>query len=484
MELDRRNCLKLIGGSVMGTYTFAMLGGCESLLEDIENRPVRRNIDTLANNDPIIEAYRDGVAAMKALTSTDPRNWVNQAQIHADFCPHGNWYFLPWHRAYLYYFETIIRELSGYEEFALPYWNWTCQPQIPAPFFDITELDDPSRNPGPSDSVPTSITGASVLEGILDISDFETFGSLEASALRGGTGGGYGELEGTCHNGIHGWVGGNMGLVNSAAQDPLFWCHHNMVERCWWDWNITQDKPNPSSTNWGTMSLDNMFYDKDGNLVDDLNIGVTALYPILSYQFDDQLLPCASSFAPGLAASPRKGQDLRRFLEEGGPARLRIRDRVSTELTQAILVRGRAPREIPLPRSATQMLLQKQSEAQRVVLRVQNALQLEDQDVFVRVFINPPTNIDLRAAEGIHYAGSFAFFGNGEHQHTFDEGSTYHIDVTDTVEELLRAGVISENDPLNVQMTTVSIADGQSIPKGHVELSGIELLLSEGFEQR
>ena len=55
----------------------------------------------------------------------DNRSWLNQAQIHGfilgDFrlCKHGNWFFLPWHRGYLYYFESIIRKLSGDDGFAL-----------------------------------------------------------------------------------------------------------------------------------------------------------------------------------------------------------------------------------------------------------------------------------------------------------------------------------------------------------------------------
>ncbi|HEY7772370.1 MAG TPA: tyrosinase family protein [Marinagarivorans sp.] len=480
MNIDRRSCIKLAGGSVASAYTLGVLGGCESLQQQIENRPVRRDISTLSNNHPIVEAYRDGVAQMKALPNSDRRNWARQAQIHQNFCPHGNWYFLPWHRAYLFYFETIIRELSGYAEFALPYWNWTCSPQIPPHFFGAgNTLLDNTRTKGPSDSIPTNFTGQDVLTDILAIPDFETFGSGSATALRGG-GGFYGELEGTPHNLVHGWVRGNMGGLMSPL-DPVFWCHHNMIERCWWDWNITQGKNNPSSSSWTSMSLANMFCDKDGNLVSNLTVGITALYPVLSYQFDDQLFPCDS----GIRGLTRSTAELREFLQRGGPSQLNVLDRIAAPTPEALLVQGRSVRQIELPVSATQMVVNKSRATQRVVLKVKDARLQQGTDAFVRVFINPPSDINERSVHNRYYAGSFAFFGDGTHgndsHHGGHNGNTYHIDITNTVQELIQKGVISERSKLNISLTAVSTKDGKSIPQGNIAVSGIEVLLSDGF---
>jgi tyrosinase len=58
----------------------------------------------LAWNDPIVATYRDAVAQMKQKAASDPASWPALASIHGSdpdsyhFCPHGNWYFLPWHR--------------------------------------------------------------------------------------------------------------------------------------------------------------------------------------------------------------------------------------------------------------------------------------------------------------------------------------------------------------------------------------------------
>jgi tyrosinase len=76
---------------------------------------------------------------------SDPRGLGYQSQVHDSFlpptawpqhdgapviwheCAHGNWFFLPWHRAYLLEFEEVAREhivrLGGPADWALPYWN-------------------------------------------------------------------------------------------------------------------------------------------------------------------------------------------------------------------------------------------------------------------------------------------------------------------------------------------------------------------------
>ena len=104
LQLERRDFL----ASGTALATMLALGGCERILERIRNRPVRRDASAMASNDPILEAYRDGINQMIGLGGGDPRNWTNQANIHLNSCPHGNWYFLPWHRAYLMSLEAII----------------------------------------------------------------------------------------------------------------------------------------------------------------------------------------------------------------------------------------------------------------------------------------------------------------------------------------------------------------------------------------
>jgi tyrosinase len=101
-----------------------------------QNRRYRRvNVSTAAGKKQLA-SYRKAIRVMLALPPSDARNWYRLALVHALDCPHGNWWFLPWHRAYLGWFEQICRELGGDPDFALPYWDWTAEPRIPADMFD------------------------------------------------------------------------------------------------------------------------------------------------------------------------------------------------------------------------------------------------------------------------------------------------------------------------------------------------------------
>lgn len=84
----------------------------------------------------VLESYKKAIRAMLALPATDPRNWYRNAIVHALDCPHGNWWFVVWHRGYLGWFEQTCRDLSGDPTFAFPYWDWTAEPKVPDAMFD------------------------------------------------------------------------------------------------------------------------------------------------------------------------------------------------------------------------------------------------------------------------------------------------------------------------------------------------------------
>ena len=84
----------------------------------------------------MLASYARGVQAMLALPPDHPHNWFRNAFVHMMDCPHGNWWFYVWHRGFVGYFEQTIRKLSGDAEFAMPYWDWTELPEIPAGMFD------------------------------------------------------------------------------------------------------------------------------------------------------------------------------------------------------------------------------------------------------------------------------------------------------------------------------------------------------------
>jgi len=135
--------------------------------------PVNTRRDINANlpgsNDLVL--YTTAVQRMKALDQSNPKSplsWKNQALIHSKYCPHSNWWFLPWHRAYLFYFESICQAVLGDPDFRLPYWNWTRDRSIPAAFWDKkSPLYHSRRDLSPNDEVDGDITGSAVIDRIL-----------------------------------------------------------------------------------------------------------------------------------------------------------------------------------------------------------------------------------------------------------------------------------------------------------------------------
>ncbi|MBI1207025.1 MAG: hypothetical protein GC191_07015 [Azospirillum sp.] len=91
---------------------------------------VRYRVDT-ADAARHVNGYMTAIKTMLALPEDNPHNWYRQAFIHLLDCPHGNWWFLPWHLGYLGNFEIICRKYSGMNDFALPFWDWTLTPEVP-----------------------------------------------------------------------------------------------------------------------------------------------------------------------------------------------------------------------------------------------------------------------------------------------------------------------------------------------------------------
>ena len=72
---------------------------------------------------------------MQQLPVADPRSWAYQSAIHGTYltgkpsgapwnqCQHATWFFVPWHRMYLFQFESILRSLlpaADRDSWALP----------------------------------------------------------------------------------------------------------------------------------------------------------------------------------------------------------------------------------------------------------------------------------------------------------------------------------------------------------------------------
>jgi tyrosinase len=437
-----------------------------------------------------IETYRRGVAMMRSLPSSDPFSWRYQATVHRDSCPHGNWFFLPWHRAYLDSLEKIIQQLTGDSAFALPYWDWNRDPQLPAACTEPTwfngsrtvanPLLDGTRVAKPGDTLSDELVGDAVMSNIMAQTSFPLFGS---SKPKGQTDlastwqrvkGTSGRLEATPHNGVHNWVGGNMKTMLSPL-DPLFWLHHANCDRIWAAWNAGGGA-NPTASLWRNFPLWR-FVGLDEQLREVLVRDVLDIQT-LGYRYDRAVatqawLGDATDGGFWLAAAPggeagwlRDGPTSPAFFRAAGRGRATLQRPLSLTVTvpdgaldrdgaQAVLVLG----GIPGPDAAESPLL--------------------------RVFIEDPTIGPDASPSGPNHVATFAFFGSdaqevsmGAHAgHGAHGGNrfSFALDITPKLRELRRRGH-RVGSRLNVQLVVAPLK-GRSPPK-QTEIAPAEVELA------
>jgi len=454
---SRRKFIGVAATGIAGIALSTLTGGCEGCLDQIRNRPMRRYLrtgDALLDAD--IEIYKAAVSAMKALAPSNNCSWEAQRIIHANHCgsAHGTWHFLSWHRAYLANFERICREKAGAgaENWGLPYWNWANYPNFPTQF--TGDASNPLFNPGRNAmALPASdgVVGPTTLNDILNLPDFPIFAGGDFFS---------GQLESGPHNYIHGFVGGNMGSVPTAANDPVFYMHHCMVDYCWYDWNIVRDHANTDDPNWLNHNYAGMFFDKNCNPVE-TSVIATILMPLLSYQYEPSPVSSSASFEQIVNMNQRDFKKLQEIVQKGAPVKLEFKQRV--ELAQQISLVGNKALSQParIEQSMLDQVLNVATD-DRVLLTLEEIDAPPTSDYFVRVFVNLPNAGTETPNTDPHYAGSFAFFAEGEQSghegHGHDKKKlTYIVDLTETVRRLKQGGENLNVENLSLQFVPVPI---------------------------
>lgn len=216
----------------------------------------RRNADRLTDGQ--LQTLR---AAFRSVYEIDDdRGYAYFAGVHGLPLPiscenaHGTPYFLPWHRAYLYFFERALRDRTL--DASLVWWDWQTGPnreaRLPGPYLRAkadgkanalyaakvpkAALDQGRRGGMQAGATtkretagPTGLPSREQVEDVLARSQFIDF----SRALE------------QLHNQVHGWVGGHMGMIPFAAFDPVFWAHHTMCDRIWRLWQLRHPGANP-----------------------------------------------------------------------------------------------------------------------------------------------------------------------------------------------------------------------------------------------
>ncbi|ADZ93170.1 tyrosinase family protein [Marinomonas mediterranea] len=311
---------------------------------------VRKNVNELT--DDTLLWYSKAVESMKQKDITDPSSWWYQGAIHGygldkrpnlanneswsessvweqaegfppseglvnsqfwQQCQHGTWFFLPWHRMYLQFFEAIVAktvvELGGPKDWTLPYWNY-CDANNPAlnPTEQLQALKLPSEfgtnTPNPdfpglwmkeraqyqlSSQADASCSVAMKLQNFTASSPATSFGGVQTGFSHDS--GTFGAVENNPHNLVHVDIGGAMGDPNTAALDPIFWLHHANIDRLWQCW-IDQGRENTNDITWLNQVFD--FHNAD-SLPDTLSVKDVLSTEALGFTYSDSY---SSSAAP------------------------------------------------------------------------------------------------------------------------------------------------------------------------------------------
>ncbi|GLJ28768.1 hypothetical protein SUGI_0567260, partial [Cryptomeria japonica] len=379
--------------------------------------PMRTRVAAHKASDFYVGKYVQAVELMKKLPDEDPRNFTEQAKIHAAYCHsayymgktdkafkvHGGWFFLPWHRWYLYFYERILAKLLGDDTFALPFWNWDFEGGMTIPLMymdhsfknDISPLYDENRNPEHANAfvdlgygkIKKPISSLSrenliwknymimFMQVVVLGASTRTFHGEKITETSSKCTCGAGTLEYMPHNTVHNWTGTvptgkkdcdcpsktcygeDMGIFYSAARDPIFFAHHANVDRVWTLWKTQLDGKDYDDPD--LLDTKFYFYDENAKFVE-VRAGDAFDPEKLRYKYEDSPSPWLIRPIPWLmkpiaaAAIERAAQctlptlDLQTNPTFSGPVKLTVpRDPPSSTIKELLVIEGiRAQRNI------------------------------------------------------------------------------------------------------------------------------------------
>ena len=450
---------------------------------------------------PVVRAYADAVGVMKqrsAVDRDDPTGWSYQASVHAlppgtpadafqNQCQHGSWFFLPWHRIYLHWFEEIVRDIVRTElpnvsqqvrdTWALPYWDYSRGGQnerwrrLPRAFRTPTKVDgSPNplftsrRNTRPGLNMNA---GAPLLDRLVSTRalDQRVFAISPLPGQPNGFGGpvtGWhhdpgpaGSLELTPHGDVHTNVGGPGGLMATfpnAPLDAVFWLHHANIDRLWVVW-LNQDdvqRRNPTDTGWRNFPFP--FRDATGTRVTPPWSPRSVLDTVsdlgYTYEVVDRF-PTGREAVTRMSAQPPDKPELDAPPELVGatsePVQLTgRRAAVSVDVGEAT---GPAARGGP------------GDPDQQVYLQIDDVRGAENPGVTYAVFVNLPDGSDPDDDPDQYYVGNVSLFGIEATQDLGRDvhggaGLSFAFDITDVARDQQAAG---RWDPSQLTVTFVPI---------------------------
>jgi tyrosinase len=455
---------------------------------------VRVDVWSLAPNDPIITYYAHAVRAMQARAESDPASWAYQAAIHGrngapplplwNECRHQGWFFVSWHRTYLYYFERIVRAeviaLGGPSDWALPYWNYDGggnHNQLPMSF-RAPRLHDGTANPLyvagrtliAGAALPSQVTSASFAMSRTHFTGANEFGGGTTGPMNRFAGL-TGRLEQTPHNDIHVMIGGLMLDPDQAAGDPIFWLHHCNIDRLWWLWQKTN--ANPKVTAWTGPAFE--FFDVGGTpgKKTGADVGDTAAQLNYTYSFVAPRVPprpsarISSTEWPSPWPKPGERRPARIELE---PDSEPVREIVGATSKSVKLVGTAVRVAVPVDERSMRSLqraLPAETRQHRAYLEIQNVDAERNPGTVYGVYVNlpeSPTSEDL----DIHHVGNVSLFGieraknpSGDaHPHPMQ----FSMEITDVLNTLASRNAWKNGEQLDVSFRPLTVTPDPTSP--------------------
>lgn len=434
---------------------------------------------------------------------SDPTGWRHLAEAHGNSidrsqwpagalwneCEHGGWFFLPWHRMYLYHFERIVRaavvELGGPSDWALPYWNYS-DPDRPdvrklPPAFRAAETPDgeqnrllvqerhPSKNAGGDiDQLAVDTSAAFAEMAFAGSVVTPSFGGAQSKrAHRGGL---PGTLEVVPHGTVHMEVGGSsgwMGKFETAGRDPIFWLHHANLDRLWEAWLLLPGRENPVTAQW----LDQQFKLGSGSWVTTLKVSEmldTEAQP-LDYRYDELPAELVAAAAGGGPAPPPLGG----MMDRQTPPEL-----IGASAGSVPLGHGESSTEIDV-RQPVGPLAAADEEPRRIYLKLENVIGSRLAAGSYVVHLDLPGGTAALGHPETR-AGVVSLFGVRESSRTDEDhsgtGLSFMLDVTDVATELMRASGGSL-DQIRVTFSPLGGASPEET-EPDVQVGGVKLFVA------
>ncbi|XP_060575155.1 putative tyrosinase-like protein tyr-3 [Ruditapes philippinarum] len=203
---------------------------------------IRREVRTLSEVE-----WQNVVDVFRELYDTGVLQSFGRLHGKVKLRAHKGGAFLPWHRVFLAHFEQEMKKINP--SVSLPYWDYTIDTEIVQPFEAVLwtpcffgEKTGTVRSGsfklmyGAHGSVlsrkladkaySTRLINKRDIQNLKGFCSFKdiTTGILEDKNER--------NLE-TLHDSVHDYIGGDMGVVENSAYDPIFWFHHAFIDYIW-----------------------------------------------------------------------------------------------------------------------------------------------------------------------------------------------------------------------------------------------------------